>query len=373
MTPLPPSQVSPEALLNAYITSAISLKLPFYYDNVYEGIEVYLAGKKYFFRGITGCTPFNDGSTQDLTSNKLAVNYLLSKAGFPVPQMTAMSEKMHLINDQWVLPDNLPPYPIVAKPALGHSGGKNVFCNIQNSETLLEYLHEQQKKNAIFCIEHFEANLISYRVVVFFGKVVAVTRRDPAAVTGDGLHTIKELIALKNEERKKITSVTLGDLAVDKEYETKLKELNLTLDYIPQLNEVISLCYVCNSTRGGTMTALGRSICPENASLAIRAAKLLNLNLVGFDILCEDILRPINASRGFIIEANNNPDLTINEFALAGDNVPLSRIVLKRLIRKHPIAYAGLRIKAFILRYNLVLRYLSLFIVLLIVIKLIHH
>jgi D-alanine-D-alanine ligase-like ATP-grasp enzyme len=365
--------ISPEVISNAYIKSAIALKLPFYYDREWEGIEVHLAGKRYIFRGKTGTTPFNDGSTQDLTSNKFAVNYLLSRAGIPMPHMVAILESKHLVNDQWVLPDNLPAYPVVAKPALDHGCGKDVFCNIQDKDTLIEYLNLHKKKHTHFCIERFEPNLTSYRVVVFFNKVVAVTRRDPAAVTGDGLHTIQELMTLKNEQRKKNTTVPLGDLKVDKEYETKLKELNLTLDYIPKLNEVINLCYVCNSTRGGTMTALGRSICPENADLMIRAAKVLNLNLVGFDVLCEDILRPISTSRGFIIEANNNPDMTINEYALAGDNVPLSRLILKRLIRKHPIAYAWSRIKRMPTCSRLVLQYLSLFILLLIAVGLTHH
>ena len=87
------------------------------------------------------------------------------------------------------------------------------------------------------------------------------------------------------------------------------------------------------------MISLGSSICSENAKLLCKAAKLLNLNVVGFDIICENIKRPIKKSRGFIIEANPNPDLELNELPVIGDGVPLAKIFLKKLIKKHPIAY----------------------------------
>ena len=55
------------------------------------------------------------------------------------------------------------------------------------------------------------------------------------------------------------------------------------------------------------------AICKENADLALRAAKVLNLQLVGLDFLCEDLEIPIEKSRGCIIEANHCPDITAHE------------------------------------------------------------
>ena len=317
-----------------YLQAAKALNLPMEYRDEFDGVSLILAGKTYYFRH--GYTPFNAGATDNIALNKYSINHLLNKAGFPVPLATAVSIKDR-VNGVWTLPKLN--YPIVAKPTAGTSCGLDVFCNIKNEQTLIEYLNKVAEKHQFISLETFEQNLISYRVLVFFNKVIAVTRRDPACVIGDGKHSISELIDIENEKRDKITTVTLDQIKVDREYETKLKEMNITLDYIPRNYQKIILCYTCNSTRGGTMTSLGKSICRANAKLACKAAKLLELNLVGFDIICEDIMITIKKSRGFIIEANSNPDLTIHESPLAGPCVQVTKIFLQNLIKKHPIAY----------------------------------
>lgn len=322
-------------LLICYIKAAKELKLPIEYREEFAGVAVKLANKTYFFRN-NGYTPFNAGSSDNIASNKYSVNYILRKANFPVPQATAISIQNRKQNI-WSLPQLT--YPIVAKPTTGTSCGLDVFCNIENEQILVEYLNKNAEKYQFISLESFEGGLTSYRVLVFFNKVIAVTQRNPACVIGNGKNTIAELIKIENAKRKKITNVTLGDLTIDKEYQVKLQEMNLKLDYVPINNEKIILCYTCNASRGGTRISMGKAICPENARLACDAAKALSLNFVGFDIICEDIMRPIQKSRGFIIEANSNPDIIIHESALAGINVPIAKILLKQLIKKHPIAY----------------------------------
>lgn len=317
-----------------YLQAAKELKLPMQYRQEFEGLSVKLANKIYYFRH--GYTPFNVGSCDNIALNKYSVNHLLGKEGLPVPQATAVSIQDRKQNI-WSLPHVT--YPIVAKPTAGTSCGLDVFCNIKNEQILIEYLNKTAEKYQFISLESFEGGLTSYRVLVFFNKVIAVTQRNPACVIGNGKNTIAELIDIENEKRTKITTVTLDKIKVDQEYETKLQEMNLTLDYIPKNNKKIVLCYTCNSTRGGTMISLGKDICPENARLACKAAKVLSLNLVGFDIICEDIMRPIQKSRGFIIEANSNPDITIHESALSGIDIQVTKIFLKQLIKKHPFSY----------------------------------
>jgi len=320
--------------LYLYLQAAKELRLPVEYRKEFAGLSVKLNGKTYYFRH--GYTPFNAGSCDNIALNKYSVNHLLRQANLPVPQATAVSMR-DCKQGIWVLPSLT--YPIVAKPTAGTSCGRDVFCNIKNEQVLIEYLNEKAKKYDFISLESFEDGLTAYRVLVFFGKVIAVTQRDPAAVIGNGIDTIAKLIELENEKRAKITTVTLDSIKIDDECKTKLDEMNMTLDHIPQKNEKVVLCYTCNSSRGGTMTSLGKVICKENADLAAKAAKLLSLNLVGFDILCEDIMRPIKTSRGFIIEANSNPDLTIHESPLAGVNIQVTKIFLQHLIKKHPVSY----------------------------------
>ena len=136
--------------------------------------------------------------------------------------------------------------------------------------------------------------------------------------------------------------MTLGDIRIDKEVEIKLDELGLRLDTVLDDNEKLTLCYGCNSGRGGTMHSLGKSICRENAKLLCDAAKTLNLNLVGFDLLCKDIMVPVSESEGYIIEANHNPDVSLHENPLSGTPHRVTKKIVSKLIYNHPIAYLGL-------------------------------
>ena len=315
-----------------YLQAAKALKIHMEYREEFAGVLVKLAGKIYYFR--KGYTPFNVGSSDDVARNKYSANYLLKKAGFPVPKANIISIKDR-INGAWSLPKLT--YPIVAKPTAYTSCGIDVFCNIKSEQILIEYLNEFALKHEFISLENFEQGLTAYRVIVFFNKVIAVAQLDPACVMGDGKHTIIQLIDIENKRRTNIESLT--NIRVDQECKIRLDEMNITLDYIPKINEKIILCYTCNTSRGGTMVSLGQSICPENADLLFRAAKELNLNLVGFDIVCEDIQQPIKKSRGFIIEANSNPDLELNEMPVEGVCVPMAKIFLKQLIKNHPVAY----------------------------------
>ena len=340
-------------LAQLYRNAAQQLMLPCKYDLRFDGIEICFHKTRYFFRG--GATPFNDAGSVDIACNKYCVNAILHDAGFPVPSAGALS-KANCIDGHWVLPEFN--YPLVAKPTINPiGGGLDVLCNIQNKEALIQYLNKTADKYRFISIESFEAGLTTYRVTIFFNKVIAVARRDPASIIGDGNHSIAELIAIENIDRKKRKhTYPIDTIKLEQEHLQKLKELGLTPLDIPKKDEKIVLCYASSSMHGESIVALGDSICPENEKLLCDAAKTLNLNLVGFDVICEDINRPIQDSRGFIIEANFNPDVTIHELPSNGIAIPVTRILLHKLIRMHPFCYFMIRLRYIFSRYAFYVR-----------------
>jgi cyanophycin synthetase len=267
------------------------------------------------------------------------MNKVLGSAGFPVPKATAFNEREFKEKNLEFLMEDLH-FPVVIKPTNGTALGQDVICNINNTIDLDRLLKKKFVDHKLLTIEEFHGGLKSYRVLVFFNKVIGVVQRFPAHVIADGIHTIAELIDITNIEREKLKDhLTLGPIQIDEEVHIRLKEMNLTLESIATAQECIVLLHTCNSSRGGTMTSLGKSICPENARLICQAAKALNLDFVGFDVACEDILIPIKKSRGIIIEANYNPDLTIHENPISGIPCNVSKKIVQRLILQHPIAY----------------------------------
>lgn len=320
-----------------YYQSAKTLKLTTSRLEQIAGFDIKLGRRRYFFRGAD--TPFNYGSSINVARNKFCMNQLLALAGFPVPKAAAFSEDEFKENTIESLIDGLH-FPLVVKPMIDTSSGLDVLCNIKDVVQLTTYMKDCYQRHNFLSIEEYLPNLNSYRVLVFYNQVIGVVQRFPAHVIGDGIHTIEELIAISNVEREKLQDVvSLGPITVDEEYKIRLKELQITLDTVLKDKETIVLCYTCNSSRGGTMESLGRKICKENAALLCKAAKTLNMNIVGFDVLCEDITVPIEQSRGAIIEANHQPDITIHEHPMDGDQNRVSKTILRRLIFQHPLSY----------------------------------
>lgn len=320
-----------------YYQSACALKLPTSMLQQMDGFAVNLGLRRYFFRG--GETPFNCGSSLGVANNKYCTNKILAAAGFPVPKADAIGKDLYNNTNLEALIEHFN-FPLVVKPTTGTMEGRDVLCNIGNRQQLHSYMKKCFQDHQFLSIEEFHGGLNSYRVLVFYYKVIGVVQRFPAKVIGDGIHTIRELIEINNCERERLKgSVSLGPIKVDEEYQIRLNELQMTLETIPQNNETVVLCYTCNSTRGGTMESLGKKICVENARMLCQAARALNLNIVGFDVACEDILVPIETSRGVIIEANQNPDITIHEHPILGISNQVSKKILRRLILRHPVAY----------------------------------
>lgn len=302
-----------------------------------DGFQVRLAKHHYLFRG--SITPYNACSSAFVAENKYCMNKLLAINGFPVPKAVAYKRETFQKYKIDSLLNELK-FPLVVKPTRGTVCGTDVLCNITRIEQLKDYMTRCFEKYDCLSIEEFHKNLNSYRVLVFYQKIIGVVQRFSARVIGDNKHTIEELIAISNKTRLKLMGqVSLGLLKIDEESLICLKEVDMTPESIPSLGQEVLLCYTCNSTRGGTMQSLGKSICKENADLLCAAARVLDLNIVGFDIVCEDILVPMERTRGVIIEANYNPDVTIHEHPMLGTPNRVSTIIMRQLIKKHPLAY----------------------------------
>ena len=305
-------------------------------DEHIGGFTIILGKNRYHFRG--GFTPFNNICSVSISMNKFCTNKVLESEGIPVPKSSGVT--LQEFNENTWNIDELT-YPLVAKPSRGSACGHNVICNLKNREELVDHIKRNIHMQHYISIEEYQGGLRSFRVLVFYDQVIGVVERIPAHVVGDGVQTIRALIKEQNIIRKKMkATVPTGPIRINQETQTIFEEMGLSIEDIPEKGKVVPIRYICNSTYGGTFVSYKPDIiCEENAKLAIKAAQVLNLNLVGFDVLCEDIRTPIETSRGFIIEANGDPDLTIHEQDYFGTKVPVSKIILKKLISKHPLLY----------------------------------
>ncbi|VEG92056.1 UDP-N-acetylmuramyl peptide synthase [Legionella spiritensis] len=322
--------------VECYYKSARELFLPIQDVSEIEGFVIRLGKKTYHFRG--GHTPWNNYCSVMLAENKYCTNKLLQQAGVPVPKATAIhiddfkqGKLRNIIADLT--------FPLVIKPTSG-AFGEDVLCNIPDYEELHRLTGKvfAGKKHNFISIEEFHGRLKSFRILVFNNRIIGVLERYPARVTGDGQHTIIELVALANRQRKQISD-TLGPIVIDEECHIRLRELNITPQYIPKQDECIVLCYTCNASRGGSYEAISNKMCRENRRLFIKTAAVMNLTLAGIDVECEDLGVPVEQSNGVIIEVNGTPSVRIHESPMHGKPARVSKPIVRALLYRHPIYY----------------------------------
>lgn len=198
-------------------------------------------------------------------------------------------------------------YPIVTKPVDGNHG-KGATTNIRNREDALRGLEAAKKYSRGVIVEKFITGL-DHRVLVINYKFVAAAIRKPAAVTGDGKHTIKELIDLTNLDprrgfghEKTLTSIKVDDFTLD-----ILQKNKLTLESILPVGEELWLKPTANLSTGGTATDVTDFVHPDNIFMCERIARIIGLDICGIDIMAESLSEPIQNNGGAILEVNAAP------------------------------------------------------------------
>jgi cyanophycin synthetase len=203
-------------------------------------------------------------------------------------------------------------FPIVTKPLDGNHG-RGVTTNINSVEKAIHGLKVAQKISKAVIVEEFIQG-DDHRFLVINFKLVAVAKRTPACVKGNGKSTIAELIEEenKNPERGNSQDHPLALIKVDDVTKKILVERSLTLDSVLPDQEVLYLKETANISAGGTSTDVTDLVHPENVFMAEHIAKLFNLNICGIDLLTKDVSVPLTKKTGAIIEVNAGPGIRMH-------------------------------------------------------------
>jgi cyanophycin synthetase len=238
----------------------------------------------------------------DIACDKEETKNLLEAAEIPVP-------KGRIVYSEEGLKEALEriSYPIVTKPVDGNHG-KGATTNITNWEDALRGLEAAKKYSRGVIVEKFITGQ-DHRVLVINYKFVAAAIRKPAAVTGDGIHTIQELIDKTNEDprrgyghEKTLTQIKVDDFTLD-----MLKKDNLTLESILPAGREQWLKPTANLSTGGTATDVTDMVHPDNIFMCERIARIIGLDICGIDIMAENLTEPVSQNGGAILEVNAAP------------------------------------------------------------------
>lgn len=259
----------------------------------------------------------------DIAGNKHTTKAILSENKIPVPE----GGIAYTAHSAAGLAEEIG-YPVVVKPLDGNQG-KGVILNITSRGQVVSACEEAFRHSRAVVVEKYIPGK-DYRVLVIGNKVSAVSERNPPYVTGDGIHTIKELVKQmnQNEQRGEDHEKPLTRIKLDAVAKDVLGRRGMQEDSIPAAGEEVSLRENGNLSTGGTARNCMNEIHPYNSMMAIKAAKALGLDIAGIDITTEDISVPLYQTQGVIIEVNAAPGLRMHLYPTCGESVNVAADIL---------------------------------------------
>ena len=251
-----------------------------------------------------------------ICKHKEITKILLKKSGLNITKGIIIDIKKPLMNFE---KNNLK-YPIITKPLFG-AHGDLIFTNINNINDLKQKITNYQNKyDKILIEEQFIGN--DYRIFATKEKTIAIIKRVPANIIGDGVNNIKQLIEIKNRDSRRKDSKIHGALTkikIDNIVLSYLKMQKISLNYIPKKNKVIFLRNNANISTGGDSIDCTDKAHESVKKIAVRAINAIpGLCYGGVDIMTKDITKKQNKSDYVILEVNANPGFDMHHFPYQG-------------------------------------------------------
>jgi cyanophycin synthetase len=258
---------------------------------------------------ITGAT---NNIAVGIASDKQLTKTLLDQAGCPVPAgetVTTLAAAQRIARRLGT---------VTIKP-LDANQGKGVTTACSTPEEVERAFDFARKYGRHVIVEEFLRGR-DYRVLVTGREVAAASWRRPPHVTGDGQHSIRELVEIENRNPARgdghtniLTRIPLDDIAAQ-----VLAKAGYDFDSVPPEGESVDLRGNANLSTGGTAEDVTDLLPEETREICIRAARTIGLDVAGIDIVCQDIAQPLREQRGGIIEVNAAPGIRMHQYPSRG-------------------------------------------------------
>lgn len=252
-------------------------------------------------------TDLTSAISESIAQDKDLTKMLLDAAGVPVP----LGRSVTTAEDAWAAAQELGG-PVVVKPRDG-SQGRGVAVNIETRERVIQAFEVAEEISSEVIVERYIPGH-DFRLLVVGGALVAASRRDPPQVTGDGVHTIRQLVDQVNADPLRgdghatsLTKIRFDDIAL-----ATLKKQGFDADSVPAPGTLIFLRNNANLSTGGSATDVTDEVHPEMAARAVSAARMIGLDICGVDVVAESVHYPLEDQNGGVVEVNAAPGLRMH-------------------------------------------------------------
>ncbi len=206
--------------------------------------------------------------------------------------------------------------PVIVKPYSG-SRSRHTTIHIETEAQLLAAFRSAKVLSPLALIEE-ELEGFVFRGTLIGGKLVAVMRREPPHIIGDGKSTIRALVGKENTRPERKTH-TFHPIATGNEAAAELARQNLRWESVPPKGTLVTLHPKISRGVGASTTDVTDLIHPENKMMLEKIGAVLKDPLVGVDFIVADIARPMREQRrAGVIECNSLPFIDLHHYPLRG-------------------------------------------------------
>ena len=293
------------------------------YTRLNSGSLVQLGEGKNQRRIWTAETDATSAIAEAIASDKDLTKRLLRQVGVPVPHGRAVSNA----EDAWLASQEIG-FPVVVKPcSANHQRGISIELTTQDEIMRAYDFAVKAGETDNILVEQFAMGQ-HHRLLVVGNQLVAAAKGHSECVVGDGVLTIKELVAIVNSDPRRGEAYTdqLGTLLLSEPAIIELNKQGLTIESIPENGRTV----VVRRT-GDLTTDCTDEVHPETAEQAVIAARVVGLDIAGLDVMATDISRPLYEQKGAVVEVNAGPSLSPHVSPLFGKPQKVGDAILNML------------------------------------------
>jgi GNAT-family acetyltransferase (TIGR03103 family) len=203
---------------------------------------------------------------------------------------------------------------LVVKPVDGEQG-QGVAVDLRTPLDVQDAIERASTFDSRVLLESFHPGF-DLRILVIGFAVVAAAIRRPAEIVGDGQHSISELIDAQSRRRQ---AATEGESRIPKDAETlrTLHTAGVDYDSVLPAGQRLAVRKTANLHTGGSLEDVTDILHPALADAAVKAARALDIPVVGLDLLVpaadqpEYVFIEANERAGL---ANHQPQPTAERF-----------------------------------------------------------
>ena len=220
--------------------------------------------------------------------------------------------------------------PIIIKPRSG-SRGRHTTTNIKTVDEL-RYAYDLARQIALELVveEHLFGSV--YRATVVNNKLVGFFQANPPRITGDGIHSIQELIDTQNKNRPE----KIGEIVVSDDTRAFIARFGHTLESILPSGQTLDLTAKTGRFYGGYTKEMLPDVHPKMHQYFQKAGEAVEASIVGFDVIIPDPIGDPDGQHWGIIECNSLPFIDLHYYAYEGEPKDIAKDIWDLWEEKYP-------------------------------------